>query len=486
MSQESLYIDFYEITMAYTYFKENLLDVEATFDMFVRKIPEQGGYLVVNGLHDLIKRIQTFQFEPSHIAYLRSTAMFDDDFLMYLQHLKLELTISAMPEGTIAFANEPLLTVSGPLIQAQLIETLLLASINYPTLVATKARRITTAAKNKAVVEFGARRAHGFDAALIGARAAIIGGFKATSNTLAAFTHQLPLSGTLAHSYIQMHDNEYDAFLNYAKINPKRTVLLVDTYDTLQSGIPNAIKVTHDYLIPQGYRLYAIRLDSGDLAYLSKKARKMLDDAGLHDTIIIASNSLDEHLIMNMDAQGAMIDAYGIGESFITAKSAPVISGVYKLVEIKKNNRIQAKIKLSDNIEKVTNPAHKKVIRFYDQQGMAIADVLFLKNEVVPPHKFELFDPISPWKRKWIDNYTFKDLHVLIFERGNLVYSIPTLDEVKAYAQTQFNSIWPEYTRLMFASLYYVDLSQALYDLKHSLIQQNIANKSSATELEKQ
>lgn len=486
MSQESLYIDFYEITMAYTYFKENLLDVEATFDMFVRKIPEQGGYLVVNGLHDLIKRIQTFQFEPSHIAYLRSTAMFDDDFLMYLQHLKLELTISAMPEGTIAFANEPLLTVSGPLIQAQLIETLLLASINYPTLVATKARRITTAAKNKAVVEFGARRAHGFDAALIGARAAIIGGFKATSNTLAAFTHQLPLSGTLAHSYIQMHDNEYDAFLNYAKINPKRTVLLVDTYDTLQSGIPNAIKVTHDYLIPQGYRLYAIRLDSGDLAYLSKKARKMLDDAGLHDTIIIASNSLDEHLIMNMDAQGAMIDAYGIGESFITAKSAPVISGVYKLVEIKKNNRIQAKIKLSDNIEKVTNPAHKKVIRFYDQQGMAIADVLFLKNEVVPPHKFELFDPISPWKRKWIDNYTFKDLHVLIFERGNLVYSIPTLDEVKAYAQTQFNSIWPEYTRLMFASLYYVDLSQALYDLKHSLIQQNIANKSNASELEKQ
>lgn len=486
MSQESLYIDFYEITMAYTYFKENLLDVEATFDMFVRKIPEQGGYLVVNGLHDLIKRIQTFQFEPSHIAYLRSTAMFDEDFLSYLQHLKLELTISAMPEGTIAFANEPLLTVSGPLIQAQLIETLLLASINYPTLVATKARRITTAAKNKAVVEFGARRAHGFDAALIGARAAIIGGFKATSNTLAAFTHQLPLSGTLAHSYIQMHDNEYDAFLNYAKINPKRTVLLVDTYDTLQSGIPNAIKVTHDYLIPQGYRLYAIRLDSGDLAYLSKKARKMLDDAGLHDTIIIASNSLDEHLIMNMDAQGAMIDAYGIGESFITAKSAPVISGVYKLVEIKKNNRIQAKIKLSDNIEKVTNPAHKKVIRFYDQQGMAIADVLFLKNEVVPPHKFELFDPISPWKRKWIDNYTFKDLHVLIFERGNLVYSIPTLDEVKAYAQTQFNSIWPEYTRLMFASLYYVDLSQALYDLKHSLIQQNIANKSNASELEKQ
>lgn len=477
MSQESLYIDFYEITMAYTYFKENLLDVEATFDMFVRKIPEQGGYLVVNGLHDLITRIQNFAFEPEHIDYLRSTSMFDEDFLTYLQDLKLSLTITAMPEGTIAFANEPLLTVSGPLIQAQLLETLILASMNYPTLVATKARRITTAAKNKAVVEFGARRAHGFDAALIGARAALIGGFKATSNTLAAYTHQLPLSGTLAHSYIQMHESEYEAFLSYARINPTKTVLLVDTYDTLNSGIPNAIKVTQEYLIPRGYRLYAIRLDSGDLAYLSKKARKMLDDAGLHDTIIIASNSLDEHLIMNMDAQGAKIDAYGIGESFITSKSAPVISGVYKLVEIKKDGLRHPKIKLSDNIEKVTNPAHKKVVRFYDSDGMAIADVLFLKDEVVPGDGFELFDPISPWKRKWIENYSFKELHVPIFNQGKLVYSIPSLDDVKVYAQVQFDSIWPEYTRLMFASLYYVDLSQSLYDLKQDLINQRVMTK---------
>lgn len=477
MSHQSLYIDFYEITMAYTYFKENLLDVEATFDMFVRKIPDQGGYIVVNGLHDLIERIENFKFEADHIEYLRSTKMFDEAFLTYLATLKLHLTMTAMPEGTIAFANEPLITVTGPLIQAQLIETLLLASINYPTLVATKARRISTAAKNKAVVEFGARRAHGFDAALAGARASIIGGFKATSNTLAAFTHQLPLSGTLAHSYIQMHDSEYEAFLSYARINPTKTVLLVDTYDTLNSGIPNAIKVAKDYLIPNGYSLFAIRLDSGDLAYLSKKARRMLDEAGLHDTIIIASNSLDEHLIMNMDAQGAQIDSYGIGESFITSKSSPVISGVYKLVEIKKNNQVIPKIKLSDNIEKVTNPAHKKVVRFFDQQGMAMADVLFLKDEEVPLNGFDLFDPISPWKRKWIENYQIREMHEVIYDQGKLVYELPSLDKIKVYAQSQFESIWPEVTRLVNPSIYYVDLSQGLYDLRQELITQSITKK---------
>lgn len=477
MSHQSLYIDFYEITMAYTYFKENLLDVEATFDMFVRKIPDQGGYIVVNGLHDLIERIENFKFEADHIEYLRSTKMFDEAFLTYLSTLKLHLTMTAMPEGTIAFANEPLITVTGPLIQAQLIETLLLASINYPTLVATKARRISTAAKNKAVVEFGARRAHGFDAALAGARASIIGGFKATSNTLAAFTHQLPLSGTLAHSYIQMHDSEYEAFLSYARINPTKTVLLVDTYDTLNSGVPNAIKVAKDYLIPNGYSLFAIRLDSGDLAYLSKKARRMLDEAGLHDTIIIASNSLDEHLIMNMDAQGAQIDSYGIGESFITSKSSPVISGVYKLVEIKKNNQVIPKIKLSDNIEKVTNPAHKKVVRFFDQQGMAMADVLFLKDEEVPLNGFDLFDPISPWKRKWIENYQIREMHEVIYNQGKLVYELPSLDKIKVYAQSQFESIWPEVTRLVNPSIYYVDLSQGLYDLRQELITQSITKK---------
>ncbi len=477
MSHQSLYIDFYEITMAYTYFKENLLDVEATFDMFVRKIPDQGGYIVVNGLHDLIERIENFKFEADHIEYLRSTKMFDEAFLTYLSTLKLHLTMTAMPEGTIAFANEPLITVTGPLIQAQLIETLLLASINYPTLVATKARRISTAAKNKAVVEFGARRAHGFDAALAGARASIIGGFKATSNTLAAFTHQLPLSGTLAHSYIQMHDSEYEAFLSYARINPTKTVLLVDTYDTLNSGVPNAIKVAKDYLIPNGYSLFAIRLDSGDLAYLSKKARRMLDEAGLHDTIIIASNSLDEHLIMNMDAQGAQIDSYGIGESFITSKSSPVISGVYKLVEIKKNNQVIPKIKLSDNIEKVTNPAHKKVVRFFDQQGMAMADVLFLKDEEVPLNGFDLFDPISPWKRKWIENYQIREMHEVIYNQGKLVYELPSLEKIKVYAQSQFESIWPEVTRLVNPSIYYVDLSQGLYDLRQELITQSITKK---------
>jgi nicotinate phosphoribosyltransferase len=477
MSHESLYIDFYEITMAYTYFKEKMFDVEATFDMFVRKIPDQGGYIVTNGLHDLIDRLLNFKFEADHIEYLRQTKMFDEDFLIYLSNLRLTLTMSAMPEGSIAFANEPLITISGPLIQAQLIETLLLASINYPTLAATKARRITTTAKDKAVVEFGARRAHGFDAALAGARAAIIGGFKATSNTLAAFTHDLPLSGTLAHSYIQMHDSEYEAFLSYARINPTKTVLLVDTYDTLNSGVPNAIKVAKEYLIPHGYRLYAIRLDSGDLAYLSKKARKLLDEAGLNDTLIIASNSLDEHLIMNMDAQGAKIDAYGIGEAFITSKSSPVISGVYKLVEIFKNGQHIPKIKLSDNIEKVTNPAHKKVVRFYDNQGMAMADVLFLKDEVVPMDGFDLFDPVSPWKRKWIENYTIKEMHEMILDQGKLVYEIPSLDDVKKYAQQQFDSVWPEVTRLVNASIYYVDLSQALYDLKQALITQSITKK---------
>ncbi|AMC93400.1 nicotinate phosphoribosyltransferase [Erysipelothrix larvae] len=463
--------DLYEFTMAYTYFKEKRHEEIVYFDMFTRRTPNSGGYMIFNGLAKLIEGIKNFKFQKEHIDYLRECGFQDEAFLNYLLEMELDIDMWAMEDGTVCFPNEPLVTVHGNVIQAQLIETMLLLSINYSTLVATKASRIVTASRGRSVLEFGARRAHGYDSSLDGARAAIIAGCVGTSHTLAGHKFGAYVSGTMAHSYIQLHDSEYDAFLSFAKINPTNSIFLVDTYDTLGSGVPNAIKVAQDYLIPNGYRLKAIRLDSGDLAYLSKEARKMLDEQGLHDCKIMASNSLDEFIIDDLIYQGAAIDQFGVGENLITSKSEPVLGGVYKLIASEVNGVIHPKIKVSDNIEKITNPGFKRLYRFYDNTtNKALADYIALSHETVPEDKLTIFDPSAPWKRKDLENYTIRELHVPIFVKGQCVYETPTLQDIKVYAAKERETLWDEVKRLQNPHTYYVDLSQELYDLKMDLL----------------
>jgi nicotinate phosphoribosyltransferase len=474
INELSMLTDFYEFSMAYAYFKENRHEQIAYFDMFVRKLPDQGGYLIFNGLHRLVEVISNFAFDDDQIAYLRSKNVFDEEFLSYLRNIKLSVDIWSVPDGTVVFNNQPLVTVRGNVIEAQLIETILLLCVNYPTLVTTKASRIVNAAQGRAVIEFGARRAQGFDAAIEGARCAVIAGATGTSNTLAGYQHGLNISGTIAHSYIQTHNSEYDAFVSYAKINPDNCILLVDTYDTLKSGVVNAIKVAHEYLLPNGYRLKAIRLDSGDLSYLSKKARKMLDEAGLNDCKIIASNSLDENLIDDLITQQAQIDIFGVGENLITSKTTPVLGGVYKLVAQEIGEEIVPKIKISDNLEKITNPGFKKVVRFIDKETQkALGDCVMLADEIVPTDEYTLFDPIAPWKRKTITDYDYQILQVPIFVNGHLVYRVPTVAQTTEYCKNQMNTMWDEVKRLAFPHKYYVDLSQKLWDLKNQMIQDN-------------
>lgn len=474
MNNQMLMTDFYEYTMAYAYFKEGKHEEIGYFDMFVRKIPDGGGYLLANGLHQFISFIENFKFSEEQLEYLRSTGCFDDDFLDYLSTMKMDIDVWAVPEGTPVFANEPLVTIRGKLIQAQLVETILLIFMNYSTLVTTKASRIVAAAKGRAVLEFGSRRAHGVDAAAEGARACYIAGAKGSACTLTGQKYGVPVSGTVAHSYVQLHDSEYEAFVQYAKVAPDNCVLLVDTYDTLHSGIPNAIKVAKEYLIPHGYRLKGIRIDSGDLAYLSKKARKMLDAEGLTDTQIVVSNSLDEFLIDDLIMQEAKIDTFGVGENMITAKSTPVLGGVYKVCAHEKDGEIIPKIKISGNVEKLTNPGFKKIIRFYDNEdGKAIADVLALRDEKIDEKEFLLFDPQAPWKQKRIKNYTIRELQVPIFEKGKLVYSVPTTEEVKQYCRQQMETLWDEVKRLRYPHRYYVDYSMALFEMKNELIKKN-------------
>lgn len=472
INELSMLTDFYEFSMAYAYFKENRHEQIAYFDMFVRRLPDQGGFLIFNGLHRLVEVIENFAFDDDQIGYLRSRNVFDEDFLTYLRNIKLSVDIWSVPDGTVVFNNQPLVTVRGNVIEAQLIETILLLCVNYPTLVTTKASRIVNAAQGRTVIEFGARRAQGFDAAIEGARCAVIAGAVGTSNTLAGYQHGLAVSGTIAHSYIQTHDSEYDAFLSYAKINPDNCILLVDTYDTLKSGVVNAIKVANDFLLPNGYRLKAIRLDSGDLSYLSKKARIMLDEAGLQDCKIIASNSLDENLIDDLIKQQAQIDIFGVGENLITSKSTPVLGGVYKLVAQEVNDEIIPKIKISDNLEKITNPGFKKVIRFIDKETQkALGDCVMLADEIVPTDEFTLFDPIAPWKRKTITDYDYIILQIPVFVNGHLVYRVPTVGETTEYCKRQMETMWDEVKRLAFPHKYYVDLSQKLWDLKNEMIQ---------------
>ncbi len=472
--QLPLLTDFYEFTMAYTYFKENKHEDIAYFDMFVRKVPDDGGFMIFNGLNRLIDVIKEFKFTQKDIDYLRKVSKFDEAFLDYLLNLRISVDIWSVEEGTPVFPNEPLVTVRATTIQAQLIETLLLVCINYPTLVTTKAARIVHASRGRAVLEFGARRAQGIDAALEGARDAVIAGCVGTSNTLAGIKYDVPISGTIAHSYIQLHESEYEAFLNYVKVNPDNSVLLVDTYDTLRSGVPNAIRVAKDYLIPNGHQLKAIRLDSGDLAYLSKKARVMLDEAGLTNTKIVASNSLDEYIIDDLILQDAKIDTFGVGENLITSRSNPVLGGVYKVVAYENGDDIIPVIKLSDNITKITNPGLKRLVRFYDNDThKAIADLICLADEVIPLDQYTLFDPDFPWKTKTITNYTFRTLQVPVFVNGQLVYTPKSTLETKAYCQAQLNTLWDEVKRLRNPHTYYVDLSEKLWNLKRDLINKN-------------
>lgn len=468
----NLMMDFYEFTMAYTYFKEGKHLQYAYFDMFIRSVPNQGGYVVFNGLHRFIEFVQGFKINEQQIAYLRKVGNFSEDFLEYLCNLKLELDVWAVPEGTIVFPNEPFITVRGNWISAQIVETVLLLCVNYASLVTTKASRVVFAAKDKGVLEFGARRAQGFDAAIQGARGAVIAGCIGTSNTLAGAIYDLTVSGTMAHSFIQLYPDEYSAFLAYAKVQPSNCIFLIDTYDSLNSGIVNAVRVAKEFLIPNGYTLKGVRLDSGDLAYLAKKIRVILNDNGLIDTKIVVSNSLDEYLIEGLLNQNAPIDIFGVGENLITSASAPVLGGVYKVVASEVDGVIEPKIKLSDNNQKITNPGYKKVYRFYDlDNGKALADVVALANEVIDPISYELFDPNSPWKKKTISNYQVLELQQMIFSKGNLVYQVPTTSQVIAYHRLQLNSFWEEVLRLRNPHKYYVDLSLDLYNLKQILME---------------
>jgi len=468
----TLMTDFYELTMANGYFKDNRKDEIAVFDVFFRRVPDGGGYAIFAGLEQVIEYIQNLKFDQDEIKYLKSKNIFDEGFLKYLENFKFTCDVFAMKEGSAIFPNEPILIVRGPIIECQLIETMILLTINHQSLIATKASRIVKEAKGRLVMEFGARRAHGGDAALYGARAAYIGGVAGTSNTLADYKFGIPALGTMAHSYVQSFEDEYDAFKSYALNYPDNTVLLIDTYDTLNDGLPNAIRVHNEILKPMGKYLKGVRIDSGDLAYLTKKVREILDENGLEETKITVSNALDEYLIRDLvTVQEAKIDSFGVGERLITARSEAVFGGVYKLAALKKGDEYMPKIKLSNNASKTTIPGFKQVYRFYDEENKAIADVITLHDEIINPNEpYLLFDPVYPWKQKLVTNFTVKKLLIPIFEKGKLVYDIPKLSEVKAYAQEERSTLWKEVLRLERPHQYYVDLSQPLWDLREQLI----------------
>lgn len=467
--------DFYELTMANGYLKNGFQDRVAYFDMFFRKIPDDGGFAIMAGVEQLIQYLQNLAFDEEDIAYLRSKNIFEDEFLDYLRNFKFTCDVWAIPEGTPIFPNEPIIVVRGPVIQAQLIETMILLTINHQSLIATKANRIVRAARGRAVMEFGSRRAQGSNGAIYGARAAYIGGCMGTACTLADRDFKIPASGTMAHSWIQMFPTELDAFRAYAQTYPDNCTLLVDTYNVLKSGVPNAIKIFNEEIISKGYRPKGIRIDSGDITYLSKEARKMLDYAGFSDCKIVASNSLDENIIRGLFIQGAKIDAFGVGERLITSKSDPVFGGVYKLAAVEEENgNIAPRIKLSENVEKITNPGFKQVWRLYDKSSnKAIADVITIHDEEIDETKpYELFDPDHTWKRKTVSNFYARKLLIPIFEKGQCVDKSPDLEAIRNYCKEQINTLWEEVLRFENPHEYYVDLSQKLWDIKDQLLKQ--------------
>ena len=473
----TLLTDFYEITMAGGYFENGFANKTAYFDMFYRKNPDKGGFAIMAGVEQMVNYLKNLKFTDEDIKYLKSKNMFSEEFLEYMRTFEFSCDVWAIPEGTPIFPGEPIVTVKGPVIQAQFIETMILLCINHQSLIATKASRIVRAAEGRAVMEFGSRRAQGFDGAIYGARASYIGGCIGTACAIADRDLQIPALGTMAHSWVQMFDTELEAFRAYAKKYPDSCTLLVDTYNVLKSGVPNAIKVFNEELVPNGHRPVGIRIDSGDITYLSKKARKMLDDAGFPDCKICASNSLDEYIIRDMLLQGAQVDTFGVGERLITSSSQPVFGGVYKLVAVEdENGNITPKIKISENVEKITTPCFKNVWRLYDKDtNKAIADVITLHDETIDDTKpYEIFDPEHTWKRKTVENFIAIPLMKKYFENGKLVHDMPTLEHIKHYCKAHLDTLWDEVKRFENPHTYYVDLSQNLWDIKNELLKKKV------------
>ena len=465
--------DFYELTMANGYFKAGVGNKISYFDVFFRRIPDGGGFAIVAGLDQIIDYIENLHFTEEDIAYLRTKGIFDEAFLDYLRTFRFTGDIYAVPEGTPVFPYEPILTVRAPAMEAQFIETFLLLTINHQAMIATKANRIVRAADGRPISEFGSRRAHGTAAAILGARASYIAGCAGTACTVAEQLYQVPATGTMAHSWVQMFGDEYLAFETYCKQYPHAATLLVDTYNVLESGVPNAIRAFQNVLLPMGITKCAIRIDSGDLTYLSRKARAMLDAAGLTECKIVASNSLDEYVIRDLIAQGAKIDAFGVGERMIVSKSEPVFGGVYKLAAVEEaDGTIVPRIKVSENIEKITNPHYKKLYRIFDKAtGNAMADLICVHDEVIDTAKpLTIFDPVHTWKRKTYTDYVLKPLQAAIYQNGKLVYERPSVPQIRAYCADCVAHLWDEVKRFENPHHYYVDLSEKLWNIKQALL----------------
>ncbi len=470
----TMLVDFYEFTMANGYFEKGFRNQIAYFDMFFRKVPDDGGFAIMMGVEQLVQYLQNLRFEQEDIDYLRGKKIFSEEFLDYLAKFQFSCDVWTIPEGTPIFPQEPIVTVRGPVIEAQFIETMILLTVNHQSLIATKANRIVRAAEGRAVMEFGSRRAQGYDGAMLGARAAYIAGCCGTACSISDRDYGIPALGTMAHSWVQLFDSEYDAFKAYAEIYPENCILLVDTYNVLKSGIPNAIRVFKEVLLPKGFRPKGVRIDSGDIAYLTKKMRRMLDDAGFCDCTITASNSLDEYIIRDTLMQGAKIDSFGVGERLITSRSEPVFGGVYKLAALEKNGEIVPRIKISENTTKITNPGFKQVYRLYSKEsGEAVADVITLRGEEIDDSKpYEIFDPDHTWKRKKLTNFRAEKLMVPLFINGKCVYQCPDVHSVKQYCAEQIDKLWDEVKRFENPHKYYVDLSPKLWKMKEELLEQ--------------
>jgi nicotinate phosphoribosyltransferase len=465
--------DFYEFTMAGGFWNSSARNTVGYYDMYFRTVPDGGGYVIACGLESMIEYLSHLHFTDEDIKYLRSKKIFAEDFLDYLKDFRFCCDVWAVPEGTPMFPGEPFVTVRGPVIQAQLLETMILICMNHQTLIATKASRVVRAAKGRPVMEFGARRAQGYAAAILGARAAYIAGCDSTSCTISDRDYHIPASGTMAHSWVQLFPSEYEAFAAYAKSYPDKCVLLIDTYNVLKSGLPNAIKCFREVVLPTGNRPLGVRIDSGDVTYLTKKMRKILDDEGFEDCKIVVSNSLDEYIIADLLAQGAQIDSFGVGERLITSRSEPVLGGVYKLTAIEdENGNIIPKIKLSENVSKITTPCFKQIYRLYSRDtDKALADIVTLHDEKIDDSKdLTIFDPEFTWKKKTVTNFYAKPLMEKIFENGQLVYTLPSIEEIKSHCASQMETVWDEVKRFENPHKYYVDLSEKLWSIKQKML----------------
>ena len=474
----SMMMDFYEMTMANGYFVSGGENTRVAFDVFYRRNPDNGGFSIFAGLEQIIEYVENMNFSADDVDYFRAQNLFDENFLNYLADFRFHGDIYAFPEGTIMYPNEPFMTVIADLIDAQLIETAILSQINHQSLIATKARRIVRAAEGRFVSDFGARRAHNMDAATYGARAAFIGGVNGTATVSAGKMFGIPINGTMAHSWVMYFGDEFEAFKRYAEVYPNSATFLIDTYDVIHSGVPNAIRVAKEILEPAGNRLKGVRIDSGDLAYLSKRVRKMLDEAGLNDCKIVVSNSLDETTIMSLLNQGAAIDSFGVGERLITAKSEPVFGAVYKLVAISRDGDFEPRIKISENIEKITNPGLKKVYRIYDENGHAVADMIAMPDETVDlSTPFRYIDPVKPWKQRSFTNCTLKQLLKLYVKDGKRVEKLPALSEIRDYVKHQLqNEIWQEEQRFENPHHHYLDMTPNYYEMKMNLLHKTRSN----------